>query len=472
MSQIKAWTLSVLIAVVLPQASLAAEGEGGPWWGEFASSGLSDAVEAVLAGNADLAAAQERIRAAKGSQLSSLSPVLPNVSFDLGLSGAPSEQGALAFSPQLADLFDQLSALQENFGGSDTTSDDEDKPETVWNGNAQLLFGFRFDMGSSVARARATALEAAASRGDRDELARLLAQQAATAWLDASAAALRTELIERQLDGHRALLQATKDRFEAGAATSATVLQQTQQVAQTEAMLPQARELQRLMAVRLATLAGRSLDQTLGGDLPSTPAEPSLGTPEDLSLARPDLRASAKRLTAAEQRSIAAGLAFAPTLSVQAGVGKRLRYYEDWATEDNWSVGASLNVPIFDGLQRAGQAVQASASRRAATQQHLSASRQAWAEVQSAQIRGEEGAARVTALVGHVEAAARARQRAESEYRAGTGDYLAAWTSIVAHQGAQMNLLLARRDELAARIDLFSALGAPASVRSAKKAVR
>ena len=81
-------------------------------------------------------------------------------------------------------------------------------------------------------------------------------------------------------------------------------------------------------------------------------------------------------------------------------------------------------------------------------------------------------AARVTALVGHVEAAARARQRAESEYRAGTGDYLAAWTSIVAHQGAQMNLLLARRDELAARIDLFSALGAPSSVRSAKKAVR
>jgi len=372
----------------------------------------------------------------------------------------PSGGGELNYPPEMLALFDQLADLQDQFA-SDEPVDDSDKPDTLWSGNAQFNFGLQFDMGRSVATLRAAEFEEAAARGDEAEMKRLLSHQAALCWLDLRSSDLRVTLLEEQLDGQEALLEITRARYEGGNAGAADVLQQIQQVASSQALLPQARQGLRLMEVRLEALAGQPVPVETGADLPRLPPPPfSSEKPEDVVLDRPDLRASKHRLAAAKSRRVASGLAFLPTIRLQGSVGKRFRYYEEWGEEDNWTVGASLQVPLFDGLLRAGQVGQAQAAHRNAELLHTSAIRAARAEVQSAGVREEEGGARVRSLETMVQAAAEARALAEKQYREGIGSYLSALSSLLSHQAAQLTLLQAQRDLLAARFDLYTALGA------------
>ncbi|HHO50832.1 MAG TPA: hypothetical protein ENK18_08125, partial [Deltaproteobacteria bacterium] len=61
----------------------------GPWWEVFADPALSEIVEAGLAANPDLEAAQGRILTAKGARVVAFAPLVPGLSFDVSTSGQP-----------------------------------------------------------------------------------------------------------------------------------------------------------------------------------------------------------------------------------------------------------------------------------------------------------------------------------------------------------------------------------------------
>jgi len=431
------------------------------WWSELGRPSLDRLVDQALAGNADLAVSAARIQQARGAQIQAVSPLLPTASFDVNLSASPSDGAAFQLPPQTVALFESLAVIEEQFGGGTSEPADEESPDLTWNGSALLSLAYRIDPGRSIAGLRAAQLEAAAARGDWDQFARSLVQQVVSTWLDLRSAQAQEGLLLGQEAAHVNLLELTQQSFEGGRARAADVLLQRQQLAGTRALLPQARQAQALQQIRLETLVGGAVDLDEKGGLPAIPPRPALGRPSELVEARPDLRSAARRARAARERVASAALGFAPSLRIQASFGKRLRWYNKWDAQDTWSLGGAVEVPIFGGLQRVGQLKQARAGQWAADQAYTAAIRRARAEVESALAREEAGQQRLASLDVQLRVAQESFAESRAQYAGGLRDYLSVLTSLLSLQAAELTHLGARRDLLAARVDLYTALGAP-----------
>ena len=193
--------------------------------------------------------------------------------------------------------------------------------------------------------------------------------------------------------------------------------------------------------------------------LPTLAAPPSLGVPSDLQQDRPDLRSAQLRYDAAVAKQTSAALAFAPSLSLSANVGLSLRHYGEWDTQEAYGFGATLQVPIFGGLARAGALQQSVAARRSAGRTLTAVSQSVQAEVASARATEEAEIDRLDALEVQLAAAEAAYLQSVRSYEAGLTDYLSVLTTLGIWQQTQLSHLQARRDVLVARVDLHSALG-------------
>lgn len=443
--------------------------ESDEWWTSLEDPALNGLVVEALEANHDIGAAQARFHAAAGVTLQSLSPLLPTASFDVGLSAVPTSAATFQTSSGLETAFGELAMLKalhpEVFGPPpDPDDDDDDSPDHAWNGSALLNFGLGIDLGRSVTSLRASQLDAAAAKHDRDGVARAIVQQVVSAWLDVRTSRARIALIEGQIETNTNLLEITRARFIGSDARGLDVLQQQQQLAATKALLPQAQQILRLREVQLATLLGRNpSDPGLPTDagLPPLPAAPGVGTPADLMTTRPDLASASNRYLSARNRVASSALSFAPTFRLTGNVGYQLRWFEEWDSQETWGFGAAVSVPIFGGLLRHGQLKQAMASRDAAARSLSSAAQTAQAEVESALIREETHADRLVALSDQLQSARVAYEESSRQYASGLVNYLTVLTSLASWQAAELNQLQAQRDVLGARVDLHTALGAP-----------
>ncbi len=444
------------------------------WWTTFGDPALDALVAEAIEGNFDLAGAQARVHQAQGVTVQNLAPLLPTASFDVGLNGSPSANAANQVSPQMTKLLEDLADLADSIPGQpaeEDTDDDEEDPDVTWNGSALFNFGLSFDFGRSIFALRAAQLDAAAARGDRDGVARVVVQQVVGAWLDVRTARARIAVVQEQIATNEILLDITRRRYVGGDARGLDVLQQQQQLAGTRALLPQAQQLLRLRTVQLATLLGRDPsapglpDSPELASLPALPPAPGLGTPRDLMDLRPDLRSSQARYLAARSRVTSTALAFAPTLRLTGNVGWGLRWFDEWDSWETWGIGAAVSVPLFGGGQRHGAMRQANGALDAAALSLSAAVSTAQGEVESALAREETSDARLAALGAQVEASRVAYEEAQRQYAGGLVNYLTVLTSLASLQASELNHLQAQRDLLGARVDLHTALGTPWSGR-------
>lgn len=432
--------------VVVPVDSYSVEGgrleAPGLWWESFSDPALDQVVAEAMEGNLDLAAAARRADQAHHLARQAASPLLPMVSFDVSNQLQPCDSVGL----NMCEFSVEPGA---------------DVPDTYTQGRAGVNGSWGVDIwGRSISTANAGRLEALAADGDQQALALLISTRTVEGWFDVGFAEGQLSIVQGQEALNLDLMEIVTLRHERTEATALDLLQQRQQLAAVQAQLPTARTRLRVAQQQLAVLLGRSpTDAPFTATLPEVPPLPDIGTPADLLVNRPDLVASAQRVSAALARERATEKAVLPTVGLSGGYNRSFQTVDETESVDTWSAGVALSVPLFMGGSKVSGIGAARANTDSVTLSANQAILRAIAEVEGALVRDQEAALRRQATQVQLEAAELAFDEARARYADGLGHYLELLTSLQALQNAQLSELSAHRDQLSARVALYAALG-------------
>ncbi len=415
------------------------------WWKSFGIDELNELVEEALSRNHDLRSTWLQVEEARAGSMQSFAALLPSSSLDVGANMAP------------------RSSLGFQFGDLGSANGTTDASSTFYTGNALLGVDVPLDIwGVARKEYRASRFDVLATRGDVEAQTMALSALVAEAYFDVLASREELSIVEQQISTSESLLELVEDRYRSGDADGIDVLQQRQQAASTRTTLPSANLQCTLFQRELALLLGR--DSTtpvprLASELPDLPSRPSLAEPTDLVRNRPDVKAMEARLQAAHQRTMSEVLSLLPSLQVSADIGLQGRRIDDLDIQHTWGANASLSLPIFQGGATRASIRQARAQERAAEHDYMQVLLQAAKEVQDAVETEEAKKLELDAYREQYQAARLAFEEARAGYLLGTIEYLTVFTSLESEQQARLNLLLARRQLLSARVQLHEALG-------------
>ncbi len=420
-----------------------------PWWRAFDDPLLTQRIEQALRENRDVEAARYRVREAEALARRNLAPLLPSVSVDVGANMSP-----------FSSVGYQARALMGDQAGPSGATD---MPDVFYTGSALLKVGLQADIwGRHYRNYRASELDAAATEDERDGQAAQLAGLVAEIYYDTVAARARLALLEEQLEINRTLLSLMEKRFERGQVTALDVLQQRQQVAATEALLPSARAVVETGLQQLAVLTGRLPTAPLPSTtdrLPELPSPPPTGAPGDLLRNLPELRAANARLRAAERRAESAFRGLLPSLRLSGDVGYQARYIDEFDGQETWGVGAVISVPLWEGGANHAALAQARAAQSAARHALAQSALRAVGDVESALARERLQKEHVNAIQRQLEAAQLASEEAQQRYMAGLDSYLNVLTALNIHQQTQLTAVQSQRDLIIGRLRVCQALG-------------
>jgi outer membrane protein, multidrug efflux system len=420
------------------------------WWHAFGDPALSALIERALAANYDLRAAFARVDQARAMAVQATAPRWPQV----GLQGqATWNQSVNSF-----------------IGDSATT--------TLLRGSLPVSYEVDW-FARNAANAEAAELDAEAARADVEAAAVTLAAQVAEAWFDVTEARARRAVLAEQLRINQTFLELTLLRFREGLASALDTNQQRQQVAATRAQIELADVREHAAENRLTVLLGDSRQP--GAYYPDREEMPALvgpaapGMPADLLSQRPDVRAAARRLEAADERVAFALAGRLPALTISGAPGYSWTRFvgpipgiggEAHGLELN--AGATLTFPVFDGFLRAAQVDQNRARVREAVFAYERALQQAVLEVEAALVQERDQREHVESLVEQLDAARATLESARDRYRQGLSDFLPVLTALQAVQQTELALVSARRQLLSFRVQLHRALGGswPESMRA------
>jgi outer membrane protein, multidrug efflux system len=215
--------------------------------------------------------------------------------------------------------------------------------------------GWEIDVFGGTRRAvEAADAEVEASVEDRRAVLVSLLGEVARAYVELRGAQRLEAILSGNISAARSTLEITRTRLQAGMATELDVSRAEAQLANTEALLPEARRTIRVSIHRLGVLLGLdpgSLSSVLEKEapIPAAPARILVGLPSDLVMRRPDLRRAERKLAAATARIGVAVAEFYPKFSITGAFGLESVDASDFAKAASkaWSVGPTVRWPIF-----------------------------------------------------------------------------------------------------------------------------
>lgn len=325
-------------------------------------------------------------------------------------------------------------------------------------------FSWEIDLWGRVRRTvEASMAGAQASQADLESV--LLSAQALLAqdYFQLRTTDAQKKVLEDTIDAYQKSLDLTKNRYTAGVASRADVLQAETQLKTAQAQSIDLEVQRAQLSHAMALLVGKPPS---GFSLPvaplvAAPPDVPIGVPSDLLERRPDIAAAERSVAAANARIGVAEAAFYPNVSLSASAGLEAATLAKWLTWPArfWSVGPAVSEALFDGGLRRAQTEQA----RAAYDAEVAAYRQTvltgFQEVEDSlaalRVLEEEAQAQQEAL-------AAARQTVEvvtNQYKAGTVSYLnviVAQTTALSNEQTALTILGRR---LTASVTLIKALG-------------
>lgn len=332
----------------------------------------------------------------------------------------------------------------------------------------------RFELGAVVSweldvwgRVRAQALaanaDAEAAEADFQALRLSLANRVARAWFNAIEARQQEALALETLNSFEANLKTVEERFNRG-------LTPALDLRLTRANVATARSTHALQK-RLADSAVRQLEVLLGrypsgsmvsrGELPALEDTIPAGLPSGLLSRRPDIRASARRLMAADSRLIESERALLPSLSLTARYGSASGELENLLEDpfDVWSLLGNLSAPLFQGGRLRANVDLSEARRQEALANYRDTVLTAFREVESSlagetYIRDQLEALRLSA-----EESIGAQELAEERYEGGLTDIVTVLESQRRAFTARSAMLAVHNQLLQNRLSLYLALG-------------
>lgn len=410
------------------------------WWTGFEDPVLTSVVETALDANLDIAQASQRLAAVEALAGAAGSDFLPTIdggaSYRVQSTGADTSGAALSIS-QVIDTNGRLRRLQE--------------------------------------RARADLIEAQFSLED---VHRLTAVSAASLYVDLRRARKRLALLDASLALQQRTLDIVVQRAQAGLSADLDVRRATADLARTRAQrgaleLQEARA-QNGLAVLLARTPGAPLallmdEQGQASEelaLAYAQAVP-VGRPTDLIRRRPDLRASEARLMAATAEVGIQAADLYPSLRLPGTISAD--FSNDLSTDLTASLGAVLDIPLFDFGRRQAELTAAQARAAEAALAYQSAVLEALEEVETGLVAIESAQTRLADLQVAVAEGERAYDQLNALYREGLAsfiDVLDAQRTLIGNREA---LVDTQASLAAAIIDLNLALASSANSSSAGK---
>ncbi|GAA0731987.1 efflux transporter outer membrane subunit [Sphingomonas japonica] len=400
------------------------------WWKGFGDPRLDAIVERALSGNLTIAAARDRLRGARAAVLAERSDRLPSIDGDVGVDG-------------IGGITDRLSVRPA--GGTGVLF------------NPDLNGRLSREIEAAAARAKASAYLLVDAR-------RLVAAATVQQYVDLRRSEAQLTLLEESTDLQQQTLRIVELRFGAGLSANLDVRRAAADLAQTEAQRG-ILLLQRSQAARALSVLSGEVPQPL----PPAAAEPSIptfaggppaGVPADLLRRRPDLLVAEANLAEAaanvgvEQADLLPALALSGRLSIGDTFGLGL------IDRVLGTVGAILDVPLFDGGRRRAEIAVARAEADARFADYRQTLLDALREVENALVGIDSFSGRSASLRDAIEQSESAFNQSNALYREGLTslfDVLDAQRQLI---GSRQSLIDSDAQIAFAIIDLYAAVGA------------
>lgn len=409
------------------------------WWRGFRSPELTDLMEEAQTVNLDIAAATARFIQADAQARIAGAPLLP------GLSGTGQQTYSRTSGSSSSGLTN---------GGRE-----------IVNYQASLSASYELDFwGKNRDAAQAAEETAIANRFDRDVVALTTLVSVANAYFQVLAAQDRLRTAERNIASALRILDAIKQRLQAGTGTDLDVAQQESVVANQRAAVPPLRQTLAQNVNALATLVARPPEsvRVTGGSLNRISApRVTPGLPSELLTQRPDIRRQEAQLASATANVGSARAQFFPSIQLTGSGGYQssslVSLFQPHAAFFN--VVGGLTQPIFDGGRILGNFELTKARQDELLQTYRKTVVSAFADVDNALVAIRQSNEKLRLQREVLAASRRAFQLSEQQLRAGTADIITVLNTQLTFFQAEDALLQAQLARLLAIVSLYQALG-------------
>lgn len=396
------------------------------WWSAFADPQLDDQINVALKDNFTLAAACQRIRAARALARREASDFFPDVDgiLDVGSNAGP--------GPERTTYITGLDVAYQ---------------VDLW--------------GEIESRVDAQRLRADATREDYQVIALTLSADIARTWFSLIEAHAQVELLEEQIKSNRTGLDLQKKRFGLGLIRSPDVVRQQQLLESTleQAVIADARieVLEHQLAVLLGKLPQAASYQT-GSRLPDLPPLPDAGLPSELVCRRPDVRRDYLALLSADRDLASAISSQYPRLNLTGSVLNIAQNSEALLSDWFVSIGSQLIAPLVDGGQRRAEVDRTCAVKRELFNEYVQTMLVAFREVEDGLAQEKYQLLRIKHLEEQVRLAGQSSDQLLEQYLIGDVEYLDVLSAITGQQRLQRQLLTAQLELVLIRVSLYLAL--------------
>ena len=269
------------------------------------------------------------------------------------------------------------------------------------------------------------------------------------------------EVIYAQLEINRSLLKLTTLRFGQGQSSIVDVLQQQEQLEETQARVPQTESLIGQLQYSLDVLLGQSpgaAGTVSSSFLARPPPLPEVGIPVQLLTRRPDLRGAQKRVLAFDYDVGNAVAEQFPALALGGSI--------DWRGDPSFgdeitSTFARLSAPIFNAGERRSEVNFRKARLDEALAGYSERFLSALFEVEAALLEERKNDERLILLEKQLGTSQRLLNEARNRFSNGLTDFLPVFTALNIVQNLERDIVTSRRGVLSARVGLHRALGGP-----------
>lgn len=402
----------------------------------FADPRLVQVIELALANNRDLRTAALNIERAQQQYQITQNNQLPTI----GASG---------------DVTRQVSVSA--FGAT--------QPTTIYRVGLGVT-SYELDFWGRVRSLKDNALDTyLATSSARDATQIALIGQVAQAWVSYSYANANLKLAQQTLKTQEESYNLNKKRFDVGIDSEVPVRQAQisvetarSDVANYNTQITQAKNLLDLLVgeqVPANLLANTRVSKVTSNTVFAS------GLPSDLLNNRPDVRAAEYKLSAAGANIGAAKAALFPTISLSGSAGFASRELGDLfkSSANVWSIGPSLNLPIFDWGTRKANIKISETDQKIALSDYEKSVQSAFREANDALAVRKNISDRITAQRRLVDATNTTYKLSNARFRAGIDNFLAVLTAQQNSYGAEQGLLLLEQADINNQIEVYKTLG-------------
>jgi outer membrane protein TolC len=288
----------------------------------------------------------------------------------------------------------------------------------------------------------------AVSEDSRAVLRSALTQQAIRAFFSVMFLQRSVDVQVQQIESLTRHLEDTRRRVESGSATEFDELSTSVRVAQAQNQRIDLEKSLHDEETTIRKLTGAAWDAAINPSGDFRIGVLSAGVDSLLGIARqarPDLLAARNLLEQARVTRSAIATGNAPKVLVHAGYGLKNGYEPNIdAIRGNWSVGGTIEVPIFEGGITSARVEEADAGILASELRYKDLERSAEAEVRQALFGVRSAEAKISATTLQVSQAERAVENARVRYQSGAGtnlDVLDAETNVASSRLQQLQAL-------------------------------